>query len=111
MDFDYKNPTSTENIFTGISMGAAVLAAVAIRNVMKSGWKKVRKTDPPENPASPETAWNEAIAWTLVTALAVGFGRLVAKRAAAEGWRKVMGDYPPNIHQTKTRKKLAKAWS
>ena len=76
---------------------AAVLAGIVTRQALTAAWKAARKSDPPTNPASPSTQWSEAIAWTIVSGIAVGVGRLMASRGAAEGWRRYTGALPPGL--------------
>lgn len=79
--------------------GAAVVAGIAVRNLLMSVWKAVAKNDPPNNPADPATGWGEALAWTAVTGLAVGVARMVASRGAAAGWQKATGKLPPGLQE------------
>ncbi len=76
---------------------AAVVAGIAARNGLMAVWKAARKSDPPNNPAAPDTEWMEALGWTIVTGIGVGIARLVATRGAAEGWRRFMGVLPPGL--------------
>jgi hypothetical protein len=77
--------------------GAAVIAGIAVRNLMMSAWKAVTKHDPPNNPADPTTGWGEAVLWTAVTGLTVGVARMIASRGAAAGWQKATGTLPPGL--------------
>lgn len=77
--------------------GAAVLASIAVRNVLMAVWRSVVKTEPPNNPADPATSWGEAIAWTAATGLVIGVARMAASRGAAAGWRRATGNLPPGL--------------
>lgn len=77
--------------------GAAVVAGIAVRNVLMAVWRSVMKNDPPNNPADPATSWGEAVAWTAATGLAVGVARMVASRGAAAGWQRYTGTLPPGL--------------
>ena len=77
--------------------GAAVVAGIAVRNVLMATWRAVMKNEPPNNPADPATSWGEALAWTAVTGLAVGIARMVASRGAAAGWQRATGSLPPGL--------------
>ena len=74
---------------------ASVGAALAARNATAAVWRNRTGHEPPTNPADPDTDWNEAVAWTVVTGAIVGVARLVARRGAARVWEKVEGDLPP----------------
>ena len=80
--------------FIALATGSAVIAAAAVRNALRAGWRAVADDDPPLNPASLETDWDEALAWTVMTGVAAGLARLVARRGAAHLWRSVKG-FPP----------------
>lgn len=79
--------------------GAAVIAGIAVRNVMMTAWKSITKQAPPTNPADPATSWGEALGWTAVTGLAVGVARMVASRGAAAGWQRATGSLPPGLQE------------
>ncbi|MDT0631728.1 DUF4235 domain-containing protein [Rubrivirga sp. S365] len=66
-----------------VSGGAAVAAAFATRSLLKVGWNAATGEDPPLNPASSETAWTEALTWTVAASVVAGVARLAARRAAA----------------------------
>lgn len=77
--------------------GAAIIASIAVRNLLMAVWRKVVKTDPPNNPADPSTSWGEAIAWTAATGLVIGVARMAASRGAAAGWQRATGSLPPGL--------------
>lgn len=78
-----------------VATGAAIAGAVAARTLLKSAWKTMMETDPPENPADPEVSWGEALAWTALTGAVVGVARMMATRAATTGWERTTGRMPP----------------
>lgn len=86
-----------ERTWQMVAVGSAALAGIGARQLMNSGWKLVRRNEPPENPAARSVDWSEAIAWTVVTGVVVGLMRLVAERGAATGWRHVKGHYPKGL--------------
>jgi Protein of unknown function (DUF4235) len=77
--------------------GAAVAAGMAVRTALMTMWRKVMKTEPPNNPADPATGWGEAIAWTAATGLVIGVARMAASRGAAAGWQRYTGSLPPGL--------------
>lgn len=81
---------------TGATL-AAVVAGIVTRQTLTAIWKATRKSAPPTNPANPSTQWGEALAWTIASGIAVGVGRLMASRGAAEGWRRYTGALPPGL--------------
>ena len=62
---------------------AAAGAAFATRSLLRRGWHATTGEDPPMNPASQETAWTEALTWTVAASVVAGVSRLAARRAAA----------------------------
>lgn len=77
--------------------GTTALAGAAASRGVTVVYRKVRRTDPPTNPADPETAWAEAIVWAAVSGLAIGLGRLAAERLAARTWVRATGSPPPGM--------------
>ncbi|MBW3543592.1 MAG: DUF4235 domain-containing protein [Planctomycetes bacterium] len=77
-----------------LGTGAAVMAGVGARSALKAGWTAVTDDDPPLNPADSDTAWSQALMWTVAAGVTVGLARLLARRGAAEGWRAWTGSYP-----------------
>ncbi len=75
---------STEHRWDLLTAGAAALAAMATRQIVTRVWSLTTGDDPPRNPESPETAWTEALTWTVATSLVVGAARLAARRVAAK---------------------------
>ena len=74
---------SDRNRWILVSGLAATGAAFATRSLLKHGWNAATGDDPPLNPASSETAWTEAVVWTLAASVVAGLSRLTARRAAA----------------------------
>lgn len=66
-----------------ISGLAAMAASFATRSALKKGWNSATGDDPPMNPASTETAWTEALVWTVAASVVAGVSRLAARRTAA----------------------------
>jgi hypothetical protein len=44
--------------------------------------------------------WPEAVAWALLSGVAVALARLVATRTAADRWVKTTGSLPPGLEET-----------
>jgi hypothetical protein len=91
--------TMEKTVWKLAATGAAIIAGIAVRNVLMSTWRAVMKQEPPNNPADPATSWGEAVAWTAATGLAVGVARMVASRGAAAGWQKATGKLPPGLQE------------
>lgn len=80
---------------TGSSLIAARLTAKAVTG----GWKMIKRTNPPANPAAPSTGWGEAIGWATASGVAIALARLAARRGAAGAWRKATGHLPPGLEE------------
>lgn len=74
---------SRKNRWLLVSGLAAAAASFLTRSVLKRGWNAATGEDPPVNPASAETAWTEALTWTVAASLVAGLTRLAARRTAA----------------------------
>ena len=82
-----------------VAAGSAMIASYATRNLLRAGWRVFADEDPPMNPASPDTEWTEALAWTVAAGVAAGVTRLVARRSAAALWEGTMGSRPPALNE------------
>lgn len=78
-------------------VGSSVLAVLGTQKALTALWKSARHSDPPVNPADPDTSWGEALAWTLFTGATAAVMKIVAARAAAAGWQRATGDRPPGL--------------
>ena len=86
-------------VWKAVATLASIGAAVAARNAATATWKKQVGTEPPANPADPSTTWGEAVGWTLATGVLVGMARLFARRGAAQVWKRVDGQLPPDLQE------------
>jgi hypothetical protein len=83
-----------------LGLGSAMVSTVITRKVMTAVWKKVRKSDPPVNPQSPDTTWSEAVGWAVATGIGMGVARLIAQRNMAKVWVKATGSLPPGLEES-----------
>lgn len=81
--------------WSAVGAGAGMLGAATVRAALNQTWKLVMHEDPPLDPTSREVSWRDAILWTVASGVAVGLGMLIARRAAAAGWERLMGEPPP----------------
>jgi hypothetical protein len=79
--------------------GGAVLAGVAARKAVPSGWRLGTGTPPPSNPVHPDPTWPEAVAWAVLSGAVVGTARMLATRKAAEYYRRSTGHLPPKMRE------------
>lgn len=83
-------------IFGGLS---AILAGIAARKALVKGWAMITGDAPPANPHAPDTEWQEAIGWAVVSGAIVGVARMLATRKAAHYYRRSSGHLPPGMEQ------------
>ncbi len=80
--------------------GAAVVAAIATRKILSSGWEAATGNEPPENPADPSTEWKEAVAWGLLTGATIGVARVLARRGTTQLAQRSQGSLPDDVVRT-----------
>lgn len=86
----------------GWKVAATSSSLVAARLTVKAvtgGWRKIKRSDPPANPAAPSTTWGEAIGWAAASGVAIALARLAARRGAAGAWKKATGHLPPGLEE------------
>lgn len=74
----------TESLLT---VGAAIAGGVLARQILNTGWKAARGEEPPENPASREVDWKDALLWGAVSGAFVGAMRILSRRTASSAYR------------------------
>ena len=90
-----KLPMDEKRLWTLVGAGSAALAGLAVRQALHRGWRLWRDEDPANNPADPAVAWRDALLWAAGVSAFVAVGRVLARRGAAAGWRRVRGKKPP----------------
>jgi len=88
-----KKDNSRRTTWLLVGAGAAMVAGRLIERGLDSGWRAWKHEDPPsfENGDS----WSRALAWTALSAAAIGTAELVARRSAHLGLRQLTGKRPP----------------
>jgi hypothetical protein len=82
-------------IWLAVAAGAATLGAIVVRKSLEQAWRLATDDDPPQDPASHDTPWRDALIWTAANGALLGIGQLVARRGAEAGWHQLTGHYPP----------------
>ena len=77
----------------------AVVAGLAARKAVETGWRLVAGKEPPKNPESPRNTWTDAAGWAVLSGMAVALARLVATRKAAEVYAKASGQLPSSLDE------------
>ncbi len=82
-----------------LSLVAALGAAAVARKGLDTGWKAATGKTPPDNPADPDVAVWEAVAWASITGAAVALARMFAQRRAASYYLRSTGHLPPPLQK------------
>jgi hypothetical protein len=90
---------SGSKAWSAMALGATLLATVAARKAMTTSWKVATGKEPPQNPADPDVSMGEAVAWAVVSGVAIGVARMLASRRAANYYRRSTGHLPPNLQE------------
>lgn len=80
-----------------LGTGGAVVAGIAARNLLTTGWKAATGSAPPTNPEHPDVEWHEAVLWAVLSGAVIGVARMLATRKAAEYYRHSTGHLPPDM--------------
>ena len=88
-------PKPNELAWRGIAIVSGTVAAAAVRRVAVTTWRTTKHADPPENPATRDVGWQEALIWATAVAVGAAVARVVAQRGTAAVWERATGDPPP----------------
>lgn len=78
---------------------SAVFAGLAARKLLVTMFTKTTGRNPPANPESPGTSWQEATVWAVLSGATMGLARMLATRKAASYYRKSTGHLPPGMEE------------
>lgn len=92
-----KHDPDSSKMWSAFSVVAAMLAATLTRKGLNAFWKAATGKKPPANPADPEVAMAEALAWATASGTAVAVARMLATRRAAGYYAKSTGHLPPGV--------------
>ncbi len=87
----------SSRIWTVFSLVTSLGAAAAAKKGIDAGWKAATGKNPPENPADPDVALREAVAWAAFSGTFVALARMLAQRRAAGYYRRSTGHLPPGL--------------
>jgi hypothetical protein len=76
-----------------VGAGAAMLAGRLMERGMDTGWRAWKDEEPPSFDRG--DSWSRALAWTALSAAAIGTAELVARRSAHLGLRQLTGKRVP----------------
>ncbi|MGZ4446017.1 MAG: DUF4235 domain-containing protein [Nocardioides sp.] len=90
---------SGSKVWTVFSLGAALGSAAVAKKTLNTGWRAATGKNPPANPADPDVALWEAVAWASVSGTFIALARMLATRRAAEYYAKSTGHLPPDLQK------------
>ena len=82
-----------------MSLAAGLVAVAIAKKGVDTTWKVATGRQPPENPADPDVDVREAVAWALVSGMAVGLARMLGQRRAASYYTRSTGHLPPDLQK------------
>src|SRR5438128_1971391 len=94
---DKDEKDSSSKVWSVFSLVAALLAATVARKGLNTFWKAATGKQPPANPADPQIAMAEALAWAAVSGTLVAVARMLATRKAAHYYARSTGHLPPGV--------------
>jgi hypothetical protein len=89
--------SDSSKLWTVFSLVSALAAAAGARKALNTSWKVATGKNPPENPADPDVDVKEAIAWAVVSGVAIAVARMLAQRKAASYYARSTGHLPPGL--------------
>ena len=92
-----KDANDSSKVWTLMSFASMLLAGTLSKKALNGGWKAATGKQPPANPADPDVAMREAVAWAAVSGTAVAVARMLASRRAAHYYAKSTGHLPPGL--------------
>jgi len=91
--------SGSSKTWTAFSVVSALVAAALAKKALDTGWRAATGKHPPENPADPDVAMGEAVAWAVVSGTFVALARMLAQRRAAGYYAKSAGHLPPQLQK------------
>ena len=77
----------------------AVVAGLAARKAVETGWRVATGKEPPTKPESPHHTWTDAAGWAILSGIAVALARLAATRKAAQVYANASGQLPSSLDE------------
>jgi hypothetical protein len=87
----------SSRVWSLFSLVSALAGATVARKVLNTSWKAATGKQPPANPADPDVAMAEAVAWAAASGTIVALARMLASRRAATYYKKSTGHLPPQL--------------
>jgi hypothetical protein len=101
----------SSKIWSLFSLVSALAGATVAKKVLNTSWKAATGKEPPANPADPDVAMAEAVAWAAASGTLVALARMLATRRAAGYYQRSTGHLPPQLQADGARANTARAAS
>jgi hypothetical protein len=99
----------SSKVWSLFSLVAALTGATVAKKVLNTSWKAATGKEPPANPADPDVAMAEAVAWAAASGTLVALARMLATRRAASYYQRSTGHLPPQLQADATREVPARS--
>jgi hypothetical protein len=86
-------------LWSVFSLVAALVATTVAKKALDTGWRAATGKNPPVNPADPDVAVGEAVAWAIFTGAVVALAKMLAQRRAANYYVRSAGRLPPQLEK------------
>ena len=97
----------SSKVWSVFSLGSALAGAALAKKALNTGWRTATGKNPPANPADPDVAMAEAVAWAAASGTIVALARMLASRKAADYYLRSTGHLPPELRKDDQRADLA----
>lgn len=98
-----KNPKpQNSRAWAVFSLVSTMAGATVAKRVLNTSWKAATGKEPPANPADPDVALAEAVAWATASGTLIALARMLASRRAAGYYVKSTGHLPPQLAADKS---------
>jgi subtilisin family serine protease len=97
----------SSKLWSLFSMVSAIAGATVAKKVLNTSWKAATGKEPPANPADPDVAMAEAVAWAAASGTLVALARMLATRRAASYYQRSTGHLPPQLQADAAREVAA----
>lgn len=87
----------TSKVWTVMALVSGIGSSKVAAKALNKGWKAASGKEPPTNPADPDVAMAEAVAWAAFSGTFVALAKMLATRRAANYYVKSTGELPPQL--------------
>lgn len=100
-----KEKPETSKVWAVMALVSGIGSSKIAKKALNTGWKAASGKEPPTNPADPDVAMAEAVAWAAFSGTFVALAKMLATRRAANYYVKSTGELPPQLRADKPEPK------